>query len=104
MSYNPNLEAFDRALSDGAITTERGSNYGHPRDDFARIAKLTAALPEFADPRMAHIARMIVVKLCRLSVLPSHLDSIIDIAGYARTWVMLLPEPGDERQEGRDSW
>lgn len=92
MSYNPNLEAFDRALAGGQVTTERGAVYDHPRNDFDRIAKLTAALPECSDPRVAHILRMMAIKMCRLSHHPRHLDSWIDIAGYARTGVMIMPE------------
>jgi hypothetical protein len=99
MSRNKNLEAFDKAMAQGSITTERGAVYDHPRNDFDRIATLTAALPECADPRVAHILRMMVVKMCRLSHHPEHLDSWIDIAGYARTGVMVMPEKTEERGE-----
>lgn len=82
------LRKFDEALK--SITTERGAVYGHPADDFAAAAKLKAALPEFSDPRIRHVAEMIAIKLARLSATPNHLDSWIDIAGYARTAVMIL--------------
>src|SRR5215469_4617010 len=103
MSRNTNLEAFDKAMSQGEITTQRGAVYDHPRNDFDRIAKLTAALPECTDPRVAHILRMIVVKMCRLSHHPDHLDSWIDIAGYARTGVMVMPE-GEDNLKGADDF
>ncbi len=96
LSKNTNLEAFDVAMAQGAITQERGQVYDHPRNDFDRIAKLTAALPECSDPRVAHILRMLCIKMCRLSHHPEHLDSWIDIAGYARTGVMVIPEKGPQ--------
>lgn len=82
------LEQFDAALA--TVTSDRSEIYGHPADDFAAVAKLKMALPEFSDPRLRHIAEMICVKLARLSATPTHLDSWIDIAGYARTGVMIL--------------
>lgn len=78
---------FDIALT--RVTQNRGKIYGHPRDDFARVAKLKSALPQFKDDKVRHIAEMICVKLCRLAETPDHLDSWIDIAGYARTGVMV---------------
>jgi len=82
------LADFDAAIA--SITQVRGKSYGHPAEDFRRIAQLSAALPQFSDPRFRHIAYMICVKLARLSETPDHLDSLVDIAGYARTWAMIL--------------
>lgn len=82
------LADFDVAISN--ITAARGETYGHPADDLAKVAKMVEALPQYSDPRLAHIAHMICVKLARLAATPDHLDSLIDIAGYTRCWVMIL--------------
>jgi hypothetical protein len=82
------LDLFDAQVE--SITKVRGGTYGHPADDFARVTRMASALPAFSDPRFAHIAYMICVKLARLSQSPEHVDSLIDIAGYARTWAMIL--------------
>lgn len=89
-------EQFDKAIA--TVTQERGKNYGHPAKDFENITRLIMALPEYTDPRLKHIAYMICVKLCRLSQDPAHLDSIIDIAGYARTWAMIQDTLPDKTQ------
>ncbi len=82
------LAEFDSALA--TITQRRGEIYGHPGDDFAMAANIKAALPGFDDERFAHIADMIATKLARLATTPTHVDSLVDIAGYARTWAMIL--------------
>lgn len=82
------LAIYDAAIR--SVNEDRGKTYGHPSENFARIAALTAALPRYHDVRFDHIATMICVKLARLAQDPTHLDALIDIAGYARTWVMIL--------------
>lgn len=97
--------AFD--LQIGSITQRRGASYGHPYDDFGRAAQIKEAVSSCPDPRIRHVLEMIGVKLARLAQTPNHLDSWIDIAGYARTAVMVLDrqqmtkeEPHDEEAEG----
>lgn len=87
MTDNP-LAAFDAATQ--KVTEERGEIYGHPDEDFGRIMEISKVLDECTDVRIRHVLRMIAVKMCRLIVSPGHLDSWIDIAGYARTAVMIL--------------
>lgn len=82
------LAEFDAALQ--TITQRRGATYGHPSVDFANVAALKSHLPPYGDTRLRHIAEMICVKLARLSHDPTHVDSLVDIAGYARTWAMIL--------------
>jgi hypothetical protein len=78
---------FDEKIQ--SITNERGGVYGHPADDFARVNLIKEAVRECPDPEVRHALEMIGVKLARLVETPDHLDSAVDIAGYARTIVMI---------------
>lgn len=82
------LEQFDKAIED--VTIVRGQVYGHPADDFAKIDLIKQAVSSCPHPTIRHALEMIGVKLARLASTPDHLDSIIDIAGYARTIAMIL--------------
>lgn len=82
------LAAFDEAVA--SITQRRGADYGHPADDFARVAKLAEVVSECDDELIRHVLYMIAVKMCRIVETPDHLDSWVDIAGYARTAVMIM--------------
>jgi macrodomain Ter protein organizer (MatP/YcbG family) len=75
-----------------AAVADRGLNYGKPEDNFARIAVLWNAyvrnksrdedgLRRFSAADVAMM--MALMKIARLQNDPSHLDSWIDIAGYA---------------------
>lgn len=79
---------FDAAIQ--TITQQRGGVYGHPADDFRRATALKAVVAECPNPLVRHALEMICVKMARLINAPDHLDSFIDIAGYARTGVMCL--------------
>ena len=81
-------EQFDAAIA--KVTDDRGEIYGHPADDFHKVAMMAKAIEGCADPRIKHALYMILVKVARLAETPSHVDSWIDIAGYARTGVMIL--------------
>lgn len=80
-------DEFDAATD---VTTKRGAVYGHPADNFKRIAALQALVAECPIPEVRHALDMICVKLARVVETPDHLDSYIDIAGYARTALMVL--------------
>lgn len=82
------VEEFDAAVV--TVTQERGKIYGDPLADFTTVKRIVAALPDYGQPALNHIAYMFAVKLARLSQTPTHVDSLIDIAGYARTWAMVL--------------
>jgi hypothetical protein len=88
-----NTDAFDAAIS--TVTQERGKDYGAPLQDFERVSEMALHLTSCPDPAIYHSMYMICVKLSRLVHSPHHLDSIIDIAGYARTMAMII----DEREE-----
>lgn len=72
-----------------AAVADRGLNYGAPEDNFVRIARLWNAhyYNRFGKPASFTAddvaMMMILVKLARLENIPAHLDSWIDLAGYA---------------------
>tara|TARA_R110000822_G_scaffold38746_3_gene107115 strand:- start:36 stop:368 length:333 start_codon:yes stop_codon:yes gene_type:complete len=83
-------QRFDDAVA--SITQERGEAYGHPLDAFGKAVMIKRSVSSCPDPEVRHVLEMIGVKLARLATTPDHLDSLIDIAGYARTAAMLLDE------------
>lgn len=80
----------------GKLTNEdRQSVYGHPADDFAKVATMTGPILDSGiDPRLKHALYMIQVKIARLLNTPDHTDSVVDIAGYANTYSMILERIG----------
>lgn len=84
------LNQFNSAIN--VVTDQRGSVYGHPAVDFTRVARLKEVVAECQDPLARHALEMICVKIARLIHSPDHLDSWVDIAGYARTGVMVTGE------------
>ena len=70
-----------------AVYGEREASYGHPRDDFMRIATLWTAYLNARTTRIIDsrdVACMIVLlKMARLLETPTHRDSWVDLAGYA---------------------
>lgn len=89
------LEQFDAAIQ--TVTQQRGEVYGHPAVDFDRVARLKAVVAECADAPVRHALEMICVKVARLIETPSHNDSAIDIAGYARTIAMIWDKREKEK-------
>jgi hypothetical protein len=82
------LEEFDAAYA--VVTADRRDVYGDPLDTYRRVAALRTVVDECADPQVREIIGMVATKLVRLVQTPDHLDSWIDVAGYARTAAMLL--------------
>lgn len=74
------------------LTSEdRQEVYGHPIEDFTKVARLVAPIMESnIDARLKHALYMIQVKIARLLATPDHRDSIVDLAGYANTYHMVL--------------
>ena len=68
----------------GLVDDDRQSTYGHPADDFGRTARLWSALFGWSVKAEDVAAALRLVKESRLRQTPGHLDSLVDIAGYAR--------------------
>ncbi len=69
---------------------DRNTDYGHPYFDFSRTAKMWSALFGInISPEQVPLA-MICVKLSRLTNDATKRDSVIDIAGYAETYDMVM--------------
>jgi len=86
-----NVSTFDKEVS-GLINKDRQRDYGHPADHFLHSSDIKRALRAAfkGDERYLHALEMIADKMVRLCNSPEHLDSWIDIAGYARTAVMVM--------------
>ena len=89
------------------ITTERGSNYGHPIDQFSTTGKMFKAwserrsggqeIPQELHFVLNHIAYMVIDKLVRLAENPNLQDGYDDIQGYASLWVRCQEEERKRR-------
>lgn len=72
-------------------TGDRQKVYSHPSKDFDRATRMYQPILEAdIDPKLKHALIMIQVKIARLLNTPTHRDSIVDIAGYANTYAMVL--------------
>ena len=91
--------AFDAAIQ--TVTKIRGETYGHPLNDFELAHRLKEPLRACRDPVVRHALEMICVKMARITHAPDnvHLDSVIDIAGYARTIAMIWDERVEREKE-----
>ena len=89
-------DKFDKAHE--TVTQDRGKIYGHPFSTSVQIAYHQIMVVKCPDPRVKHALEMICVKLVRLCQDPSsgNLDSVIDIAGYARTIAMIWDKENEK--------
>lgn len=77
------------------VDGEREATYGHPLSDFTHVSNAAHALgvrPSLGP--LNHALYMILVKVQRLVQTPDHHDSLVDIAGYARTYEKCLEAMG----------
>lgn len=84
--------------ADAIAGGNRARDYGHPRDNFRRIADLWDAYIANQPGEFVHItpqdvaAMMILMKIARQQHTPKD-DNLIDIAGYTKCWDMLGDDP-----------
>ena len=83
--------AFVREIGRG----DRQVNYGSPEDNFERISKLQQVYRELKINKDKHDAsdvaiEMILMKVARLMNNPKHMDSVVDIIGYALCLVDII--------------
>ena len=72
-----------------AILQERGEIYGSAKLNLAdTAARMSRTLGMTVTPQLVCLL-MIDVKLSRLRHSPSHLDSMMDLCGYAGLWIEL---------------
>lgn len=89
MELRTRLATFDQAAE--SVTHDREESYGSPRQSFARIAQMWAAILD-VDVTPHDVALcMAALKLSRLCTDPDHLDSWVDLVGYARCGVLIGP-------------
>lgn len=86
------LARFDAAVA--TVNQDRGAVYGHPADNLARMGAIVDLFAHVDPPELRHAYTMLAAKLSRLAESPTHLDSLIDVAGYARVAVMVIEELG----------
>lgn len=79
----------DRVSLGTRLTEERGARYGHPLENFGRIAQMWEPILGVAVTAQQVGLALIAVKLGRLVETPDDPDSIADLAGYAATLDML---------------
>lgn len=104
------VEKFNEDIA--SITATRGETYGHPADNFALIVRLKGAVEGCKDAEMRHVLEQLCVKMARLVQSPAHYDSWLDIAGYAKTALMVLDaragaraiQPGEFREVSQQQY
>jgi translation initiation factor 2 alpha subunit (eIF-2alpha) len=87
---------FDDAIK--RVTQNRGEDYGHPLDVFARASLIKYAVSSCSHSETRHALEMIGVKMARLCNKVT-VDGLVDISGYARTIAMLLDE--EDKRNGQ---
>jgi hypothetical protein len=83
------MKAQDALGKVAAILQERGEIYGSAKLNLAdTAARMSRTLGMTVTPQLVCLL-MIDVKLSRLRHSPSHLDSMMDLCGYAGLWIEL---------------
>ena len=81
------------------VHEDRGDAYGHPAEDFALTAGMWRALFGW-DVAVTDVPlAMVCVKLSRLMQSPEHRDSVVDTAGYAEAYWMVVERLRDGARE-----
>lgn len=78
--------------ADRIVSADRQEVYGHPLDDFSKTAGIWSAILGVEVSAEQVALCMIGVKISRLLNTPDHRDSMVDIAGYAKTHYLVREE------------
>ena len=83
-------------LAAQAVLTDRNTSYGEPEDNFRTISRFWSVYlgVELCPQDVA--AMMVMLKIARIRVNPGHIDSMVDIAGYAACMGELINKTNDE--------
>lgn len=75
----------EEALNEVArcVLQDRNASYGSPENNFSRVAKLWTAYFDRTFGPHDVAAMLALLKIARLSDNPTHMDSWVDLAGYA---------------------
>jgi hypothetical protein len=97
--YAGNQKAAKKTILDEAaslVDGPREAEYGHPIDDFTAVSSAAYWLGvNPASGPLHHALYMVLVKIQRLVQTPAHRDSIVDGAGYFRTYEKVLERMQD---------
>lgn len=85
------VEALKLALD--AVAKDRPATYGSPLENFDRTALLWSAHLGQAITASDVAIMMVLLKVARLRATPGHVDSWVDIAGYAACGVEVTHAP-----------
>lgn len=75
----------------GLVHGDRGTDYGHPLDDFTRTAQMWSAIIGYPVSAEKVGLCMCAVKISRQCNRPKR-DNLVDLAGYAETVSMVIAE------------
>ena len=86
------MKAFEALAQVQAIVQQRGEVYGNVRENMTETAKrISLTLGYTVTPENVCLL-MIDLKLARLKETPRHLDSVLDVMGYAALLAELITD------------
>lgn len=87
--------------AEGIINGDRAKAYGHPLDNFARIAAGWSMIAGTVITPEMHILMMEWLKIARLMETPDHHDSLVDGVGYWGTYEKVIKERKRRQESGQ---
>ena len=86
------MRAIEALAQVQAIIQQRGENYGDVRDNMTETAKRMSLTLKYKVTPESVCLMMIDIKLARLKETPGHLDSVLDVMGYAALLAELITD------------
>ena len=77
------------------ITKERNGTYGEPDVSFGTVALLWGAFTDYTFTSKQVAIMLGLLKIARLKENPTHVDSMVDLAGYAACAIECTPQQQD---------